>query len=368
MAMVLVVDDEPDYRFLLRMLLRDHDVELVEAANGQAALEVIEHHLPDVVITDLRMPVMDGPELVERLRAEERTREVRDPRLERRPGPKPGRGRDRPQALRRGRARAPGHPTAGGLNGPRANRHRRARRDPGRRACPPGRSPCSPARRAPARRSSPSSWPSRPPPTSALRCTTRPCPSRTRRCGATCRRWTSTTRPSSTGRCGSCTSPSCCRAPPTTTAGSRRFFDEVLHAAFDQLPVHDRGRLVQVAAPLRHRRPDARGRVRPGLEGVAHRRAAAAGRRVHPGGDPRRPRVRRRRRDPRGQPRHRRARRPALPAGAQAARQRVADGQARLPDHRPRLRAVPAARVAGAPAARHRRGAPRLRQRACSTA
>ncbi len=33
--MVLVVDDEPDYRFLLRMLLRDHDVELVEAANGR---------------------------------------------------------------------------------------------------------------------------------------------------------------------------------------------------------------------------------------------------------------------------------------------------------------------------------------------
>lgn len=77
MAMVLVVDDEPDYRFLLRMLLRDHDVELVEAANGQAALEVIEDHLPDVVVTDLRMPVMDGQQLVERLRSDERTRDVR---------------------------------------------------------------------------------------------------------------------------------------------------------------------------------------------------------------------------------------------------------------------------------------------------
>ena len=77
MAMVLVVDDEPDYRFLLRMLLRDHDLDVVEAANGERALEVIESQLPDLVITDLRMPVMDGAELVRRLRAEERTANIR---------------------------------------------------------------------------------------------------------------------------------------------------------------------------------------------------------------------------------------------------------------------------------------------------
>lgn len=77
MAMVLVVDDEPDYRFLLRMVLRDHDVEVIEAPNGARALEAIEARLPDLVITDLRMPVMDGAELVNRLRAEERTANVR---------------------------------------------------------------------------------------------------------------------------------------------------------------------------------------------------------------------------------------------------------------------------------------------------
>lgn len=77
MAMVLVVDDEPDYRFLLRMLLRDHDLEILEAPNGQRALEVVGQHVPDLVITDMRMPVMDGQALVQRLRADDRTRDVR---------------------------------------------------------------------------------------------------------------------------------------------------------------------------------------------------------------------------------------------------------------------------------------------------
>lgn len=77
MAMVLVVDDEPDYRFLLRRLLRDHDLDVVEAANGERALEAIEAQLPDLVITDLRMPVMDGAELVRRLRADKRTAGIR---------------------------------------------------------------------------------------------------------------------------------------------------------------------------------------------------------------------------------------------------------------------------------------------------
>ncbi len=77
MAMVLVVDDEPDYRFLLRMVLRDKDIEIVEASNGARALESIDDRLPDLVITDLRMPVMDGAELVNRLRADARTAHLR---------------------------------------------------------------------------------------------------------------------------------------------------------------------------------------------------------------------------------------------------------------------------------------------------
>lgn len=71
MALVLVVDDEPDCRFMARMVLeaRGHDV--VEAGNGADALAAIEQQRPDVVISDLNMPVMDGlqlrAELAERL-------------------------------------------------------------------------------------------------------------------------------------------------------------------------------------------------------------------------------------------------------------------------------------------------------------
>ncbi len=77
MARVLVVDDEPDYRFLLRMVLRGQDIDVVEAPNGQRALEEINSHLPDLVITDLHMPVMNGSELVTRLRADDRTARIR---------------------------------------------------------------------------------------------------------------------------------------------------------------------------------------------------------------------------------------------------------------------------------------------------
>ena len=76
MPRVLVVDDEPDFRFLLRMLLRDHDVEVLEASDGQRALDLLDGGV-DVVVTDLHMPVMDGATLVQRLRAQEHTRDVR---------------------------------------------------------------------------------------------------------------------------------------------------------------------------------------------------------------------------------------------------------------------------------------------------
>ncbi len=70
---VLIVDDEPDVRFMLRLILEQGGYEVDEAINGSSALEVLRDVSPDLVITDLMMPVMDGNELIEHLRSDEAT-------------------------------------------------------------------------------------------------------------------------------------------------------------------------------------------------------------------------------------------------------------------------------------------------------
>jgi two-component system chemotaxis response regulator CheY len=57
-------------RFLLRMLFESEGFDVVEAHHGAAALDRVGEHQPDLVVTDLMMPVMNGRELVERLRAD----------------------------------------------------------------------------------------------------------------------------------------------------------------------------------------------------------------------------------------------------------------------------------------------------------
>ena len=62
---VLVVDDEANARNALAELLRDEGYVTDVAADGQQALDIIESFAPDVVLTDLKMPVLDGLALVE---------------------------------------------------------------------------------------------------------------------------------------------------------------------------------------------------------------------------------------------------------------------------------------------------------------
>ncbi|MBI5487690.1 MAG: sigma-54-dependent Fis family transcriptional regulator [Deltaproteobacteria bacterium] len=60
MARILVVDDEPNVRKMLRALLSSHGFEIDEAADGEAALARAREEPPDFVLADVRMPKMDG--------------------------------------------------------------------------------------------------------------------------------------------------------------------------------------------------------------------------------------------------------------------------------------------------------------------
>jgi CheY-like chemotaxis protein len=73
MARILVVDDEPDQRFLLRRSLMRAGHDVTEAGDGAAALRAIAQTAPDLLVTDMMMPVMGGKELIRRLRGEPAT-------------------------------------------------------------------------------------------------------------------------------------------------------------------------------------------------------------------------------------------------------------------------------------------------------
>lgn len=70
---VLVVDDDSDMRFMLRLLLERGGYQVNEAGDGLAALHAIRVAMPDLVLTDLKMPLMDGGELISKLRATDDT-------------------------------------------------------------------------------------------------------------------------------------------------------------------------------------------------------------------------------------------------------------------------------------------------------
>jgi CheY-like chemotaxis protein len=73
---VLTIDDDPVARDLVASALRPEGFDVVGAASGREGLEMALAETPDLVICDLLMPDMDGYEVVERLHANEATRDV----------------------------------------------------------------------------------------------------------------------------------------------------------------------------------------------------------------------------------------------------------------------------------------------------
>lgn len=74
-AKILVIDDDPiNIRNAVRILKDDYQVEY--ATSGEKALDIIAHNIPDLVLLDLHMPVMNGFEVLERLKSDERYKEI----------------------------------------------------------------------------------------------------------------------------------------------------------------------------------------------------------------------------------------------------------------------------------------------------
>jgi two-component system, chemotaxis family, chemotaxis protein CheY len=68
MKTCLVVDDSTVVRRIARRILEEMDFEVTEAEDGEQALEVCKHAMPDAVLLDWNMPVMDGYEFLGHLR------------------------------------------------------------------------------------------------------------------------------------------------------------------------------------------------------------------------------------------------------------------------------------------------------------
>jgi PAS domain S-box-containing protein len=66
---ILVVEDTYESRVLIKTMLELAGIEVLEAANGKEGLRMFAAHAPDLVLMDMRMPVMDGYEAIERIKA-----------------------------------------------------------------------------------------------------------------------------------------------------------------------------------------------------------------------------------------------------------------------------------------------------------
>lgn len=68
-ARVLVVDDESDIVSTIQYRLKFGEFDVITASNGQEGLEKAEKEKPDIILLDINMPIMDGHEMLERLKS-----------------------------------------------------------------------------------------------------------------------------------------------------------------------------------------------------------------------------------------------------------------------------------------------------------
>ncbi|NOZ76943.1 MAG: response regulator [Euryarchaeota archaeon] len=76
MARVLLVDDDREMRVLTGTVLKLAGHEIMEAGDGEAALELLERERPDLILLDIMMPGMDGWEVCRTIKADENLKDI----------------------------------------------------------------------------------------------------------------------------------------------------------------------------------------------------------------------------------------------------------------------------------------------------
>ena len=76
MAKILVVDDEKDAHTAIEAVLSSEGHEIIQAEDGEQALESVRNHLPDVIVCDIEMPKLKGFDVLAKLRKDPVTSKI----------------------------------------------------------------------------------------------------------------------------------------------------------------------------------------------------------------------------------------------------------------------------------------------------
>lgn len=76
MSKVLIIEDEPDIRFLASMILAGEGHTVFEASTGEEGLARIKEHSPHLVLLDIRLPDMEGWDVLRTVRSDEATADI----------------------------------------------------------------------------------------------------------------------------------------------------------------------------------------------------------------------------------------------------------------------------------------------------
>lgn len=77
MKKILIVDDEPNIVMALEYTFKKNGFHVYIARDGQEALDILKHELPDVIILDVMMPMVDGYATLEQIKQDERLKDCK---------------------------------------------------------------------------------------------------------------------------------------------------------------------------------------------------------------------------------------------------------------------------------------------------